>query len=150
MSLESNQRSTVIRLLAPLHANSVENLVVPGYPDIEFVGGTLELKAVDKWPRGEDTVLTEGVDRKHFTPQQRVWAMKRRRAQGFHCVCLQVNQDWFLIEGIAAAQHLGIDWTRQGVIDESWKHWLGGLDKKEFYECILKATEAPRNINWVQ
>lgn len=138
MSLEPNQRSILLRILAPLHANAVENLAVPGYPDIEFIGGTIECKSANKWPRGEKTVLTEGVDKKHFTPQQRVWAIKRCRAQGFHCVCLKVDQDWFMLSGEVAAKHLGIDWTRQDIIDESSAKWLGGLDKNEFYTFIIE------------
>lgn len=147
MSLESNQRSTVIRILSPLHACAVENPACPGFPDVCFIGGLLELKAVDRWPIRKDSVLTMGVDRKHFTPQQRVFALKRRRAQGFHCVCLQVDQDWLLVPGELAAKHLGVDWNREDIIKGSWRHWLGGLNKNEFYNAIVKATEKSRGWN---
>ena len=149
MSLESNQRSTVVRILSPLHAISAEN-VCPGFPDVVFIGGVLELKTADRWPVRADSVLTAGVmnhPKKGFTPQQRVFALKRRRAQGFHCVCLQVDHDWFLIPGELAAKHLGVDWTRADIIKGSWRHWLGGLNKNEFYNAIVKATEKSRGWN---
>lgn len=147
MTLESGQRATVIRILAPLHAIAVENAVGIGTPDVFFIGGCLELKSCDAWPRGKDTILRKGVDKKGFTTLQRLFAIKRRRAQGFHCVCLKVDRDWFLVEGALAAQHLGIDWTRRDISRNAWKVWLGGLNSDEFLECITEATEKSRGWN---
>lgn len=147
MTLEKGQRSTVIRILSPLHAVSVENPACPGFPDVEFIGGLLELKSATGWPWKPETIFTTGVDNKHFTPQQRLFAIKRRRAQGFHCVCLKVDRDWFLIEGALAAKHLGVCWTQQDIITNAWKVWLGGLNSDGFLECITKATEKSRGWN---
>ena len=148
MTLESGQRSTVIRILSPLHACAVENPACVGFPDVAFIGGVLELKSCDKWPRKPETILTAGVDKKHFTPQQRIFALKRCRAQGFHCVCLKVDRDWFLIEGAAAATNLGISWNRAAIIENSWKKWLGGLNSDEFLACIVQATEKSRGFTY--
>lgn len=139
MSGEKNQRQRVIRALAPLHAFSVENTVNPGTPDIFFIGGTLETKCVKAWPR-KDGILKGEVDRKHFTNQQRLFCRTWRRKQGFHSICLQVAQDWFLIEAVAAADHLGIDWTEEDIRSGSWWQSWDGLDEIGFFHAIRAAT----------
>lgn len=119
MSSEKTQRQRVRRALAPLHAFSVENLVNPGTPDLSFAGGWLELKCVPEWPR-QGGVLREGVGREHFTAQQRLFCRTWARRQGFHSVCLQVADELFLIEPVAAADHLGVDWTELDIREGAW------------------------------
>lgn len=139
MSGEKNQRQRVIKALAPLHAFSVENMVHPGTPDVAFVGGWLECKCVKEWPR-RGGILKGEVDRKHFTNQQRLFCRTWSRKQGFHSICLQVGDDWFLIEPVRAADHLGIDWTEQYIRDWAWWKSEGGLNELGFLTAITDAT----------
>ena len=57
---ESRQRSTVIKALKTLDAMAVENRVKPGTPDVEFIGGWVELKYMSKWPKNTDLIVRIG------------------------------------------------------------------------------------------
>lgn len=76
--MEQNQRQVVIKALnrAGRDATSVENPACPGTPDVQFIGGWLELKFLEEWPKREETT----VRIEHFTPQQRVWLLRRYMA----------------------------------------------------------------------
>lgn len=100
---ERAMRQAVVRALKSLHAVSIENPCRPGTPDISYADGLLELKWARSWPKRPETPLT--LD--HYTPQQRLFHIKRRRAGGKMFVVLQVARDWFLLDGLAAAERLG-------------------------------------------
>jgi len=99
---EQDMRGRVIRALSNVHAIAVENPVLPGTPDINYIGGWIETKWLRNWPVNEDTL----VRIEHFTPQQRVWHIKRRLAGGTSWVLLQCKRDWILLDGAVAAIHL--------------------------------------------
>lgn len=139
MSGEKNQRQRVIKALATLHAFSVENMVHPGTPDVAFVGGWLECKCCKEWPR-RGGVLKGEVDRKHFTNQQRLFCRTWRRKLGFHSIFLQVADDWMLLEPVAAADHLGIDWTEEDIRAGAWWMSEDGLNEIGFIDAIRTAT----------
>jgi len=46
---ESRMRRFVVEALEPLDAVPVENAACPGYPDVEFIGGVMELKQIPGW-----------------------------------------------------------------------------------------------------
>jgi hypothetical protein len=138
-------RQRIVKILKPLHAVSVENLCGDGgTPDINFVGGWLELKQSAKWPKRASTILKDGVrlptkrGQKGFTQDQRNWIRERNRKGGVADVCLKVGRDWFLLFGIDAADHLGINWTAADIRHEAYCSWIGTLNEKEF----LKAFQA--------
>lgn len=91
-------------LLAPVDPYRVENHIIPGMPDVNYVDGWLELKYLAEWPKKADTI----VRLEHFTSQQRVWIMKRAEAGGLVFVILKVGQrEWLLFDGRVAVRLLG-------------------------------------------
>jgi hypothetical protein len=124
---ERDQRGRVVKALKHLDAISVENRVLPGTPDVEYIGGWVELKWIRSWPRNSD-VSPVHVD--HFTPQQRVWLKRRWRRGGRAFVLLQAGgQDWLLLDGETAAQCLGRA-TRKELYIRALITWKG-LNEKE-------------------
>lgn len=100
---ESRLRQRVVRLLSEhgLDAVSVENSAYPGTPDINYVGGWVELKWVQKRPKRAP------VRTPHFTPQQRVWLRRRWHAGGRAYLLLQVEDSYYLFNGCVASRLLG-------------------------------------------
>lgn len=96
-------RQRVIKALKPLDAISVENPCRPGTPDVNYTEGWIELKHKYEWPKRSDSVVR--LD--HFTPQQRVFLMRRWHVGGNAYLLLQVDHDWLLFTGEDAADHVG-------------------------------------------
>jgi hypothetical protein len=76
--MEQNQRKVLIKAMNKrgFDATSVENPACPGTPDVQHIDGWLELKFREEWPKRPDTT----VRIEHFTPQQRVWLLRRHMA----------------------------------------------------------------------
>jgi len=126
-------RDDVVKWLKPLNAVSVENTVAgPGTPDVNYVEGWIELKSLEEWPKREDTPLR--VD--HYTPQQKVWAVRRRRAHGRCHLLLKVGQDWLLLDGAVAARELG-KVTKERLMELAEEKWVGAPGE-ELLECLRK------------
>lgn len=121
-------RQSLVELLRPLDAYAVENPCVPGMPDVEFVGGWVELKYVPAWPKRKYITV---VRIPHFTPIQRAWIRRRAKYGGRVFVVLRVEDDWFVLPGAPAANHLGVDWVRRDLIDNSLYHTENSLPKQE-------------------
>jgi hypothetical protein len=100
---ESRMWQTLRPLLEELDPIRVENLSSVGTPDVNYVGGWIELKCLRAWPKKPETIVR--VD--HFTPEQRAWILRRCRAGGKVFVILRVANDWLMFEGSWAANHLG-------------------------------------------
>lgn len=92
--------------LRGLHGVRIENALSEGLPDINFCMGWIESK-VAKRPKRDTTVVR--VD--HFTGEQRAFAVRRRSLGGAVFVALNIDGDFALLDGLEAAEHLGIDWT---------------------------------------
>lgn len=126
-------RRAVIKLLRPLHAISVENgMCHPGTPDVNCTLGWIELKATNNWPAREETPVRLDHD---LTPQQRIWLMKRRRAGGACWVLLTVANDWLLLDGAVAAEHLGkvARWELEELAIATWPKTP---TTEELIECL--------------
>ena len=126
-------RSGVVRALSGLDAHPVENPAYPGTPDIECCCGWIECKWRRSWPSRADTIVE--VD--HYTPQQRNWAIARRKVGGNVWLLLQVRREWLLFEGIVAT--ILIDKaTREQLYNGCFSYWKSGLNVEQFVRVIRK------------
>ena len=106
MTTESQLRSNVLLILRQegLDARPVENPIDPGFPDIEYIGGVLELKACPSWPARASTALR--LD--HYTQEQRIWHSRRWRKGGRVFVLVQIGSEFLLFNGLVASEVLGL------------------------------------------
>src|SRR3982751_6689369 len=76
-----------------------------GVPDVNYTHGWIELKNVEDWPKKAVSPLPCP----HFTPQQRVWLLKRWLAGGICFLLLRVRKlsHWLLFDGNVAGQVIG-------------------------------------------
>lgn len=128
---EQGMRGRVTKALRVLDAIAVENPAHIGTPDVNYVGGWIELKWLRRWPVNEDTVVAFP----HFTTQQRIFHIRRRQAGGACWVMVQCRREWLLFAGEDAALHLG-KCTKQQMISLAHKVWPNGLVQKELVECV--------------
>lgn len=127
---ESATNTRVIKALRGLDPVRVENVACAGTPDINYVGGWIENKYIDRWPVRKGIVRCD-----HFTPQQRVWHIRRRYAGGKSFVFLQVGRDYLLFKGEDAANHLGkVDEAELKTV--ALGVWIGMLDEVEFRNLL--------------
>lgn len=101
---ESVMRGHVTAALSKLDGRAVENPIDPGFPDVNYVEGLIELKWLPKWPKREHSVVTI----EHYTPVQRIFHERRSKAGGKIHVMFQVGKTWMLFEGRVAAAYLGL------------------------------------------
>ena len=134
---ESSMRRRVVKALWKLDAQPVENSAVPGTPDVECIGGWIELKQLPKWPADPEGLVRIA----HFTRQQRVFHIRRRRAGGSSWFLLQVKREWLLLDGAIAALSIGRV-RRRDLYDLAAHRSTGGLRKKELAECISRPMKS--------
>lgn len=118
MASETSMRGRVTHALRKLDAIAVENGVLPGTPDVEFIGGWLELKSAERWPTKADTPLHVP----HFTKEQRAWLRRRCRRGGNAWLLLRVRTEWLLFPGDVAADILGTA-TKAELLTAARRHW---------------------------
>lgn len=128
---ESDVRRKIVECLLPLDAHAVENACNPGTPDIEYIGGWIEVKYIPKWPARENSPLR--VD--HFTAVQRLWIKKRVRMGGVVIVALRVGDDLLLFNGWDAAEFIGT-LPKEDLIDLARCHWENKTNWTEFLQAI--------------
>lgn len=134
---ESGQRSRVVRALRSLDALAIENPICPGTPDVNYIGGWLELKWLRSWPSRENTV----VQLPHFTIQQRRWLRDRHALGGDAWLLLQCKAEWLLFTGRDAHDYVG-NLTREGLYKVVRARWTRGLKDKELVECLTRDWES--------
>jgi len=117
---EQTMRGVVVRALRKLNAIAVENPALPGTPDVNYVEGWIELKKLTAWPVQPETVVRIDI----FTPQQRVWHIRRRLAGGASWFLLQCANEWLLLDGAVAALNVGLC-TREQLAALATCHILG-------------------------
>ena len=121
MARETSMRGRVTHALRSLDAIAVENGVLPGTPDVEFIGGWVELKSAERWPAKAETPLRM----EHFSPEQRAWLRRRCRRGGKAWLLLRVGShagEWLLFRGDVAADILGTA-TRAALLTAAHRHW---------------------------
>lgn len=136
MGTESNMRGRIVQVLAGLHPVAIESgYVNPGTPDVNFIGGWIELKCVMSWPARPSTPLRVP----HFTNEQRIWLRKRCRAGGGAWVLLRVGKghkaDWIILRGDVAADHLG-HCTRAELETHALRWWTPHLDEADLRRVL--------------
>lgn len=107
---ESEFRRRVVKLLRPLCAFAVENVVYDGCPDVCLVTGWLELK-IAKLPKRPTTPVVVGL-----RDSQRAWLRRWRRHGGNAWTLCRVEVDvgarWVLHDGEwGASYHDSSVWT---------------------------------------
>lgn len=127
-------RQLVIKILKPLDGVSVENSVGPGTPDINYMGGWIELKWLRSWPKKADTIVV--LDHE-LEMVQIAWARKRINRGGRSWVMLQANRtDWLIWPGNVAGEVLGFS-TRQKLIETALVHyWTGSHMKRSLVKWL--------------
>lgn len=134
---EKAMRHRVVKALRPLDAISVENVIYPGTPDVNCVGGWIELKQVARWPR----FLRALLQIRHFTQEQRIWLRRRWWAGGGAFLLLQVGREWLLFDGETAFE-VGRSMTEEAMREGAIRVWSDGLVDEELIECIMKTRRA--------
>ena len=128
-------RKRVIKILKPLDGRAVENAVGPGTPDVNYIGGWVELKKIRYWPRRGGPVRVP-----HFTQQQRVWLERRWHRGGAVYMLIQIERDWLLLNGDVAAEHLG--YADEGeLIRLAHRYWKDGLDERDLRETLAAGRQ---------
>lgn len=138
---ESGARSDLIRLLRPLDAIAVENTVGVGTPDVQYIGGWIEMKWLRAWPKRPETPVR--LDHP-LLPSQKVWIKRRVRAGGTVWVMLRSRREWLLFDGMVAREHLGAA-TRAELSQLARRHWTNGLIAEELIG-ILKDESRLRRL----
>lgn len=104
-----------------------EDKLTSGIPDCSFgaegVGGWVELKTYDSWPRNPEDPLRFS----DLKPTQVNWAIRRGRKHPRVWFLVQVAEDWFLISWRYARQ-LG-QMTRSELLGASDLHGSGSIPK---------------------
>lgn len=134
---ERSQRTLVVKALNARGQNAipVENPAFPGTPDVNYIGGWIELKWIEEWPKRNDTVVR--ID--HYTPQQRVFAIRRRLAGGTCWLLLQCRREWLLFDSAVAATHINGS-TRTELTEVAEHVSFEGL-KEGLVDCILQTQK---------
>jgi len=120
---EQEFRKKVVRALRCFDAQSIENVVGVGTPDIATIVGWIETKWRPDFPKRASTP----VSCDHFTPTQRAWHLRHARRGGISYVFWQISDEFFLIDGKVAAEEIG-EATRERLGQIARLHLTGSLD----------------------
>lgn len=127
---ESDMRGKVLRILKPLHGIAVENPVLPGTPDVNYIDGWIELKWLRNWPKKPETPVAI----KHYSQQQKLFIRKRHVLGGRVFLLIQCKKEWVLLQHPVTMRVGAV--TKQELIDYSYKYWKNGLNEGEFKQCL--------------
>lgn len=127
-------RRRLVRCLAELAAFPVENLVIPGTPDIFYTKGCIECKYVKAWPKEIKTPLRIPT----FTNQQRIFLKRWCGHGGQAYFMIQIGQEWLLFWGMVAATVVG-SLPRAEMYNQALRVWKTVADmEKEILECLSR------------
>lgn len=136
---EDSLRRYIAPTLRALHGFSVETATLPGVPDINHVGGWLELKIFKPWPKDVDENVRTTQE---FTPQQREFARERYRVGGRVHLLAQARSEplWMLFAGPWAAEHLGRV-SRSELERWALAMWKNKLDQAHLLKLLKGETK---------
>jgi len=126
----------IMPLLKPIDGIRIENMCAKGTPDVNFVGGWMELKQQDKWPVRATTKVKLDHD---LSLEQRIWLQRRARKGEMTWVLLQVARDYLLFEGPEAAELLG-ECTQEELKAAAYRVWTSKEMKEELLSCLQQRT----------
>jgi hypothetical protein len=124
-------------LLAGLHPVRIENSAASGTPDVNCTLGWIELKQVEAkdLPKRETTLLR--LD--HFTPEQRIFQLKRAIAGGPCWLLLRLDREWLLFTARVAADRLG-KMTVAETREAAARRWASPPSKEEFQQALRETA----------
>ena len=124
-------------LLVGLHPVRIENSVAMGTPDVNCSLGWIELKQVEAKdiPKRPTTIL--GLD--HYTPEQRIFQLKRSRAGGPCWLLLKLDSEWLLFSSKVAAERLG-KMTTDETREAATRRWATTPSKEEFQKALRETA----------
>jgi len=122
--------------LRPLDPQRIENGIGKGTPDVNYVGGWLELKQQDNWPKRPTTKVRLDHD---LTKEQRIWINRREKKGGTVFVLLQVARDYLLLSGGQAATIIG-EATEAELREAALHVWSASEMKEHLLQCLRPAT----------
>ena len=134
-------RQIVIKAMSGLDAVSVENPARPGTPDINYIEGWVELKVLEKWPTRAGTKIRVPC----FTPQQRVWLERRWKRGGASYLLILIGKDWLLYDGDVAGMHVGRNFNKTQMIENSRMFSEGVFRKTELYRILRNGRTNTQN-----
>jgi len=126
----------VMKLLRPLDAQRIENSCGRGVPDVNYIGGWLELKQQNNWPKRPTTKVRLDHD---LTKEQRIWIRRREKKGGTVYVLLQVSRDYLLLSGGVAATIIG-ESTEAELRAAALHVWDAKALKENLLTCLQPAT----------
>ena len=138
---ESDMRTNLVDKLKKLDACSVENPAGPETPDVQYIGGFIELKWLRAWPKRPGTPVT--LDHP-LLASQKVWIKRRIRRGGAVWVLLQCGREWLLFRGDVAVEHLGTS-TKAELYDLAHAAWYEGLDTNELILTLEEWKECRKS-----
>lgn len=121
--------------LRPLDPQRVENSCGKGTPDVNYVGGWLELKQQDNWPKRPTTKVRLDHD---LTKEQRIWINRREKKGGTVFVLVQIARDYLLLSGGVAATIIG-EATEAELREAAMHVWTSTTLKENLLTCLQQA-----------
>lgn len=85
----------VAKMMRGTHYKRIENMLDEGTPDCNWTNGWAELKTIEEWPKGADTIFHIS----NFSDGQRRWLKRRCKAGGRAFLILHCEGDWLLFWG---------------------------------------------------
>lgn len=108
----------------------IENRCELGTPDVNLAPGDwIELKIAEPPKRGGPLRI------KHYSTEQRTWAIRRHKAGGRVWVLLKVRTEWLLIKGEVAAEILG-NVNLEKLREASTGIWVKKLNHEQLQKII--------------
>ena len=119
-------------ILKPLDPVRIESPITPGNPDVNYTLGWIELKYMPRWPIKGGPLRVD-----HYTPEQRKWALRRKKAGGRVYLLLKVGRDeWLLFDGAVAAQIIG-KYDREQLYHATLARWERKPRTREIVPCLI-------------
>lgn len=133
---ETEMRRRLIRILEPIWARPVENMLDVGMPDVVCVAGWLELKVADRPKRPTTPVRVQ------WQPGQQPWLKRWRQHGGRAWTMLLLGEMWLLHDALWSVDRLG-----EATEDELIKHALGCWPKAPKFNELMEKLMGTKAVN---